>query len=312
MKRSWLGWTAVALGLTAGCGGGGGTTTQGTGNAQVFVAPEDTITDGLDPGTDLENITDGWTVRYTKFLVVVGNVRAGQSGNASATLSDPKNYVIDLKNAPEGGLVITTFNSVAATTWDRFGYDMPQAQASFEKAQGLSQADYDFMVKNGYSVYFEGEMTKPGGKSCKPTAPSDCVDRSSVTFKWGLAGGTSFDDCSAEEGNSGFSVPNGGSVQLKPTIHGDHWFFSNITQGVEITDRQAQWVADADLNRDGETTLDELRAVHASDVFTPARNYNLSGALIPVNTAYDYFEAQVRTIGHFQGDGDCPTKKILK
>ncbi|MGZ3460528.1 MAG: hypothetical protein ACXU86_18730, partial [Archangium sp.] len=309
MKRSaWLGLAAVVAGLAPGCGGND-TTPQG--KVQVFVEPEDTIPNGLDPGTTMDNVKDGWTVRYDKFLAVVGNLRASQSGKPGATLADPKNYIIDLKNVPGGGLVLAQFDAVEAVRWDKFGFDMPNAKAGFEKAPGISQADYDFMVQHGYSVYVEGRATKADGQSCKPTAPSDCVARTEVRFRWGIAAGTSFDDCGDEQGEAGFAVPSGGSVQVKPTIHGDHWFFTNITQGAEITERKAQWIADADLDRDGETTLEELKNVHASDVFTPAKGYNLSGAIIPVNTAYDYVEAQMRTIGDYQGEGECPTRKIL-
>jgi hypothetical protein len=102
----------------------------------------------------------------------------------------------------------------------------------------------------------------------------------------------------------------GGTVQVKPTIHGDHWFFSNIAQGAEQTVRRAQWVADCDLDGDGETTLAELRAVRASQLFR-APDYNLSGAIGTIDTAYDFFVAQARTLGDFQGSGECPTRRPL-
>lgn len=51
----------------------------------------------------------------------------------------------------------------------------------------------------------------------------------------------------------------------------------NITQGEEIMKRYAQWIANADLDRNGETTLDELRASRASDLL-PSDKYNLSSA----------------------------------
>jgi hypothetical protein len=50
--------------------------------------------------------------------------------------------------------------------------------------------------------------------------------------------------------------------------------------------------------------------VRASDVFQ-SPTYNLSGAPSPVNTAYDYLDAQSRTLGDFQGDGECPTRCSL-
>ncbi len=282
-----------------------------TGTVQVFVQPEDSIPDGLQPGTGDENVKDGWTVTYEKFLITIGNVRAAQSARASEKLAEPKVYVVDLLRVPAGGVVIASFNGPEATRWDKFGFDMPNAPASAEKATGLSDADHDLMVSGGLSLYVKGSVTMPGGRSCRPAAPADCVPRETVTFDWRLKAGTSFEDCASQTGETGFAVPTGGTVQIKPTVHGDHWFFTNITQGAEVTERKAQWIADADLDRDGATTVEELRQVRASDLFTQARGYNLSGAIIPVNTAFDYLEAQARTLGDYQGDGECPTRKIL-
>ena len=69
---------------------------------------------------------------------------------------------------------------------------------------------------------------------------SDCVAAHQIKFKWGLAGGTSYDDCGSGTGDSGFAIPSAGTTSIKPTIHGDHWFFSGIPHGsVEITNRLA-------------------------------------------------------------------------
>jgi len=281
-----------------------------TGKVQVFIEPEDTIPDGLEPGTGLEQIVDGWTVKYTTFVVGIGNFRAQRGTNASTAIGDGKNYVVDLMATPAGGLVILEEDNVEAARFDKVGYDIANAKSTFVKATGTSQAAYDEMVAGGYSLHVAGTMTKPGGQSCKPDAPTDCVAAESVDFDWAVKAGTSFDDCAPEGGAPGFAVPSGGTVQVKPTIHGDHWFFSNITQGVEITERRAQWIANADLDRDGLTTLEELGQTKASDLF-PAAQYNLSGAIIPINNGRDYLVAQMHTLGDFQGEGECPTRVIL-
>lgn len=297
---------ALTIAATA-CGGAGGA----TGSAQIFVSAEDSIPDGLAPGEDVENIRDGWTLSYDTFLVTIGNFRASRTAAPEDAVSDATVSVVDLRNAPAGGLVLATFDGLAAARWDRFGFDLPNATATAVRAGSLSEADHDLMVSNGWSVYVAGRITKPDGSSCRPGAPADCVERTAVTFRWGFAAGTSFDDCAPQSGDTGFAVPAGGTAQLKPTIHGDHWAFTNITQGVEITERRVQWIADADLDRDGETTLEELRNVQAADVF-PSPTYNLSGAVGgPVQTAYDYALAQARTLGDFQGDGECPTRAVL-
>lgn len=301
-----LGTTALLGAVAAGCG------SDGPGNAQIFIEGEDTIDEGLEPGTELENIKDGWTVTYDKFLITLGNFRASQSKNPSAKLAEPKVYVIDMKAIPTSGFMLAEFKDVEATRWDKVGYDQAVATAAALKAPGLSQADYDLMVNGGYSIYVAGSITKPEGQSCKPTAPTDCAPAPTVTFAWGFNSATAANDCGPEEGDSGFAIPSGGTAQVKLTIHGDHMFFSNMNLGVEIVDRLAQWIADSDLDRSGATTIDELKLVQAADVFK-APTYNLSNGFgIAVKTAYDYAQTQERTIMHLQGEGDCETPTVLQ
>lgn len=297
----------AALALTPGCGDDDGGTSE-VGSVQVFVEPEDSIPEGLTPGDGEENIADGWSVTYDRFLVTIGNVRAARS-DADETLANTKVHVLDLKNSPAGGYVISEFTDVSAVRWDRFGFDLPNAGAGAATLPPTTAADVDFMIQNRYSIYFEGSIDKADGESCPSGDPAACVPASKVTFRWGLSAGTAFDDCATEDGFTGFAVPASGTVQVKPTIHGDHWFFNNFTAGAELTKRYAQYIADCDLDGDGETTLDELRMVSAADVF-PTSKYNLSGAG-NIQNAYDYVLAQARTLGDFQGDGECPTRETL-
>lgn len=289
--------------------------TAGTGRAQVFVAAEDSIPEGLQAGTGGENIVDGWSVTYKKFLIGIGNFRASRSSGGATELLEPGYWVVDMMALPEGGLVLADFGSASAVRYDRFGFDLRKPSATALAAEGTSDADYTFMRDNGYSLYFEAELTKADGTSCTPGKPTECTAAPKVTVAWGVDASTSFSDCAPPEGDAGFAVPSGGTVQVKPTVHGDHWFFSNITSGAELTSRRAQWIVDCDTNHDGSVTLAELKAVKAADVF-PSPDYNLSGALTDsgkgIETAYDYLLVQARTLGDFQGEGECPTREILK
>ena len=292
--------------LLQACGSDG----DATGTVVVFVEPEDSIPEGVQPGTGDEQIADGWRVDYSAFTIVIGNVRAGRSADSAASLRDAKLTMVNLLDVPGGGLVLSTFGGVAAARWDRFGFDLGAATASVGRAAGVSDVEFDAMVAAGASLHVAGTLSKVDGQSCKPGDPTDCVAAKQISFDWLLSVPTAFDDCAPPSGDAGFAVPSGGTVQIKPTIHGDHWFFSNITQGAEITTRRAQWLADADLDRDGVTTLAELQATKAALLF-PAQDYNLSGAMIPILTGRDFVEAQARTLGDFQGEGECPTRKAL-
>lgn len=124
----------------------GGTAAGGTGTLQVFVVPEDSIASGLQPGTDLENIQDGWTITYDRYVVAVGNFRAKRSDNGDS-IGDPRTYILDLKKAPSSGYVALELAGVAAVRWDRFGYDIPNAKPGAMPLAPTSQADADFMIQ---------------------------------------------------------------------------------------------------------------------------------------------------------------------
>ena len=291
--------TAIALAVVAfvaACGSNGnGNSAGGTGTVQIFVVPEDSIANGLVPGTELDNVQDGWTITYSRYLVAVGNFRARRSDTGDA-IGDPSFYILDLKAAPTSGYIVKELTGVAAVRWDKFGYDIPNAPAGAKPLAPTSQADADFMIKNGYSVYYEGAGEKAGKK---------------ITFKWGFAAGTSFDDCASPDGVAGFAVPSGGTVPVKPTLHGDHQYFDNVTQGVEITRRLAQWLDTCDRDHNLELTIDELKKC---DVVTalPQPPYDLTSVKDQDGngklSVYDYVNTQMRTFGDYQGDGECPTR----
>ncbi|HET6281394.1 MAG TPA: hypothetical protein VFH73_10515 [Polyangia bacterium] len=284
---------SLFAGALAGCGDG-----SAKGNATLFVESEATITDGLTPGTALDNIKDGWTVTYSKFVIGLGNAHAGKSADASATLTEPKIQVINLQSLPTSGLVLAQWTGVAEGRWDKVGYDQAYVTASSVAAAGTAAADVTAMAAAGASLWLAGSITK-GGKT--------------VTFDWLLKSGVAWSDCGPETGDKGFAVPAGGTTQVKATIHGDHWFFNNFPEGAETTDRQAEWVATVDTmtGADGKVSIDDLKAVPAAMVF-PAGTYSLSNQLgETITNAHDFVVTQARTIGHLQGEGECSTLKKL-
>jgi hypothetical protein len=191
---------------------------------------------------------------------------------------------------------VHTWENIEATRWDRFGFDLPNATSSATPIAPTTDADKALLVDNNASIYIEGEIDNGMMKK---------------TFKWPLHAGTSFDDCGDDNGLLGFAVPAGGSVAIKPTIHGDHWFFNSVTAGVEITKRYAQYIADCDVDMDGETTIAELQSIKGADLAKvfPADKYNLSGVVL--DSAYAWVLGQAQTLGDFQGEGECPTRKPL-
>ena len=71
---SWNGTAATMLSAGVSLVGCGSDDDTGSGSLTVLLEPEDTITEGIEPGDGVENMRDGWAVAYDRFIVAVGDI----------------------------------------------------------------------------------------------------------------------------------------------------------------------------------------------------------------------------------------------
>lgn len=307
---------ALALVLLAGCGDtasgsdasvGDGSATGG-GRLQLFVQAEDTITDGLMPGTSEESIADGWAVDYTRFIATIGHVHVARTSDG-LSLEDETVTAFDLTAIPETGYPLLDRAGLATGRWDAIEYETPIATASTVRHESVTSGDLARMVSEGCTYLIAGTLTNPTGESCAP-GTDECTTATSLSFELCLSADTIFGPCSNPDGAAGVAITEGSTATGAVTIHGDHLFFNSFPTGDEGTiERRAQWLADCDLDHDGVIAQSELEEVMASRLFVPP-NYSLAGAPMvddgPILTALDFARAQVRTQGHWNGEGECP------
>ena len=291
-RGAWL----AALGLTL----AGACTNVSSGDLVVLLDAEDTIAGGLEPGTGEENIVDGWTVRFSKYIVAIGDVRVVRSRDG-VELSEPTVLVVDLAALPSGGLTLARFEAIDAVRWDQFGYATPSASGA-TRHESVRTADFDEMAANGWTYLIEGTLTNPSGESCPPGEA--CRPAPSLSFRFGVTASAVFGPCQAEDGLPGVTVTEG-ITTVSVTIHGDHVFFDAFPSGAEVVERRAQWLANADIDGDDAITDAELMGLDAAEIF-PTSTHRLAGSPFPIDTAWDVVRAQLSTQGHFQGEGECP------
>ncbi len=267
----------VLLVLTAACG-------RGDGSVTILLDAEEAITDGIAAGDDEESIVDGWTVTFSKFEIAIGEIVVGRSTDDLEQRDDTV-HLVDLTALPPRGFVLSRFDRLEAGRWDVFRY-----------ATVLSP-------ETGLTFVIEAELTKPDGESCPPSEP--CRDAPHIDLAFEVPAPTEYGPCEPEDGLAGFTVTEGGSSAVAVTIHGDHLLFSGFPGGAEVVTRRAQWLADADTDGDDHVTRAELEAIPAAMLFD-AEHYALGGSPIPVTTAWEFVVAQLQTVGHFQGEGECP------
>ncbi len=317
MKKIVLGAFAFAL---AGCGGDGS-----TGSLSVLLQAEDTILDGLDPGTDASDISDGWTVRWNRYIVAIGAVDAHLAEDDHVEVHGDEVFVVDLGQVPQSGLSFWSLPNLETGRWN-ISYQTPKAvMGEAQQHASVSDSDFTTMVANEATYLISWVISDDAGQSCPPLGVATpggavtngqqngrsepCYDNPSIEGTFLVQAATTYGPCSVD-GALGVGVSAGGQT-VALTIHGDHLFFNGFPEGDEggIV-RGAQWLADSDLNLDGTVTQAELESLTPSDL-TAMDGFQLGGSPItPLEDLWDYVTAQLKTQGHFQGEGECPADGV--
>lgn len=239
--------------------------------------------DFIESGIPADEFHDGWGVTFSKFLVTIGEIKVETvDGTVGASIPDSKIWDV----TKTGPVIIAEAKNVPDQEYSQVSYAIaPDANAT---AGNASESDVALMKADKYSVYVEGKGTKGG------------VEK---TFKWGFDTDTLLQDCTPEEGKPGLTVPSGGEVKVELTIHGDHLFLDDL-QAAD-SDLRFDTIADADADADGEVTLEELSQV---DLTTLDSGTYGTGSVPDVNNLAQFITSQVRTLGHFRGEGECTPK----
>jgi len=296
------------------CGG------SDTGDLAVRMNAESTIADGLKAGEGLEDVRDGWNVDFEKYIAVVGPVKLSYATNPDELAILAPAFAVDLTQVPQNGLGLWESEGLRAGRWD-FGFDLSGGAHEAERHKSVNQQDFEAIVDEDLTYWIVGVLSNEEGRSCPPpdlAEPGDrpavgegyagepCYEAPSIQFEFRVTAETAYSKCQID-GVPGVAVSANGMNTAALTLHGDHIFFGGFPQGNEgsIT-RRAQWLADCDLDLDGEVTQDELAQTPWTALSeTSPERYPLSGSPIAIETALDFAIAELKTQGHYEGEGEC-------
>ena len=294
----------VSLFTLAGCGGA-----EGVGDAVILLESEESILSGIASGPELENIQDGWNVTFDKYVVSIGNVSLARSSHPGVAETSDDVLVVDLTAVPTG-VTLTRFSGIDAGRWDRVSYEATPPTEAATRDGSVDPEDFDDMVANGWTHLVEGTLLEAQagtGQSCPPGGV--CVPAPSVAFRFALAAPARFSNCESKDAaQGGFTVPREGTTTQSATLHGDHVFFDAFIGGAEVVRRQAQWLADSDIDGNANVDVGELESIGltALPILFPPSDYNLSGSpVLPFDSADDWVVSQLSTQGHWNGEGEC-------
>jgi hypothetical protein len=306
-KSFFVTWTIASFAALTGC-----SSDASTGIVQIDLGAEDTITEGLSAGTGDEDVVDGWSVDFDAYIIVVGGVRL--AGGADDAEHSERRLVIDLTQLPPSGMALARFERVQAGLWPEVSFETPAASEDVERDESVTQAQFDRMVAEQCTYLVSGTLTNPGGQRCIRGDSSSCEPATSIGFDLCVPAATVYGPCESDTGIEGLAVVAGATTSANFTIHGDHLFFNGFPSGAEgSVARRAQWLANADLDANGMVTRAELEAIGPSDLgaMFPSTvsdgfpGFSLGNSPITIDTAWDYVVAQLKTQGHFQGEGEC-------
>lgn len=320
--REWAAPVVAAL-LATSCGESA-QVAGGSGSLRVLIEPEDTILDGLKPGQDVEDIRDGWTVTYDKYVVALGHVAVDYATDRDVTAEDERAFVIDLTQIPANGEPLWKIEALQPGRWN-FGFELTGGAHGAKRHDTVEKADYDRVVDEDLTYLISGRLTKEDGVSCPPSryvedvtvaasgeddAGNPCYANATIEFEFEVTAETSFSDCELD-GISGFAITDGTTNTVAITLHGDHPFFNGFPDADEGgVIRLAQLWADADINVDGRLDVEELSEQLIADLPQWDDRYQLGGAPKveedqAVTTLEDVLIAQLETQGHMNGEGGC-------
>lgn len=308
--------------LTSGCGSD--LTQAGSGSVSVLLEPETTILNGLEPGEAIEQIQDGWTVTFDKYVVGIGHIQThlGSDQDTQAEANDV--FLVDLKTLRADGEALWKIDNLSPGRWT-FGYEFSTA-TNTKRHDSVSESDYERMKDEDLTHLITGALTKETGVSCPPTrfleqptseatgenaAGDKCYPNTSIRFEFAAHAPAFAANCE-QDGLPGFVISNNRTTSVAITVHGDHLFFNGFPESNEggIV-RLGQLWADTDVNLDGEISAAEYGPIFLPDMSEWDESYQKGGApLAMLSNVNDLVVGQLKTQGHMDGEGECSVEGV--
>lgn len=239
---------------------------------------EELIEEGL-PASKFE---DGWSVKFTKFLVVIRDIAIVDSAGTVGS-QQPGAKAFDLTKK---GPVEVYAAAAPAKAYDVVRYAIaPDGNA---EATNIDAADLALLKSRTASLIVVGTGTKAGVTK---------------TIEWSFTNNTLYDNCEKAMGmGKGVVLTPGKEISVQLTIHGDHLFYDQLSGDAKL---RFDPIANADTNGDNKVTLDEVQAVQLTSL--PQGQYGTTGAS-NVRNLREFITQNMRSIGHYEGEGECSPK----
>ena len=258
-------------------------------------------------GEVLHKFIDGWTSTFSKFIVVLGHINLSRPQTGEVVSEWKGSIMLNMKSptiqngTTPGTAIITELKDVPAIRLN-LGFSLEAATSKTEK-RSVDPKDAEDMIKNGWSVLFEGEAKRK---------------EETIKFRFGLALPTVFTKCTNGKDNTlGLAVEANKKTGALIYLHAVHLFWD----GLGITNARLRFdpmaaVAGSDklvtaqeLEKQDLTQLKGADGKDLKDKNGKPIFYDDSGLLPPEKTnLLEFVRLNLRNSIHFNGLGLCNTK----
>lgn len=235
--------TCVAFAAQGGCAA----SDAGRGAVAIRVSGEGAAKTGypyVKNGAEIR-FADGWTVRFSKYLVSVGELRLASADDVDAFASTDV-FVTDLHLDDP---TILLQDGLEARRWERFGFRVVPPPPTAKTVGQVAAEDLVRMQQGGFNYWLEGTAEKDGR---------------SVSFAWGLGNPTRATNCTNGLDNTeGVVVRSNATADVEITFHLDHLFWDTL--GTEVANLRFEAIA-AVADGDSRVTFDALATQPLADL----------------------------------------------
>ncbi|WP_224368397.1 hypothetical protein [Hyalangium versicolor] len=266
-----------------------------TGETRVQMSGEK----GAQDGYPSHLFQDDWSVRFTKYLVAVGDFTLTSStGEAHAS---SRHVLVDLQ---KGDVELTRLADLPAGRWNA-GFAVRPPTEDTELPDGnVSPEDLTLMRTRGYSYWVEGEAVKVG--------------EGVLQFAFGFPVNARMVDCvNGVDGTQGIIVPENSTAEAEVTIHVEHMFYDRLGthRGVKLRFEPFAAVAGADKVISSEDLatqqLLDLRGMDGGELLdNEGKPVVYEPGAYNVRTLWEFVTQSIVDQAHLNGGGVCAVSPI--
>jgi hypothetical protein len=292
------------LGLLTSCVG---EEVAGRGSLALRVSGGEALREGFPhkEGAFLQEFVDGWTMRFTKVILVLGRIELTHPERKEVVGGREKPVMIDVLAATEGaGAAIrgeADLVKISELPGRRLnlGFDVVSASAEAEQRE-VEAADAKEMIERGWSFLFAGEAEKGGER---------------FTYRIGLKLPIRYSECSnGKDSTLGIAIESNKETGALIYLHPIHLFWDSLTEQAgklrfdafaAVADGDKHITADA-LARQDLLNLKDAAGAPLVDNAGKRVFYDDGGLLPPDKlNLLEFFKFAVRESIHFNGLGLC-------